>query len=154
TGVAGPIKSFIDSRPVCMTCQAGVHAGDASKGYSESDYGLSGLRAYVGPAIARAFGGGEVPPIAHTKPWFRFAAESAAPRRVQLAKVCIVSKGKDGWRRELEVDGHDVSYQDPNWPADVRGPEVGYVTRFAVFEFPRNSTEIRLRAEVERTIRH
>jgi hypothetical protein len=28
------------------------------------------------------------------------------------------------------------------------------VTRFAVFEFPRNSTEIPLRAELERTIRH
>lgn len=154
TGVAGPIRSFIDNRPVCMTCQAGVHGANASEGYSESDYGLSGLRAYVGPAISRAFGDQQVPAIDATKPWFRFAAESAAPRRVHLTKACIVSKGKDGWRRELEIDGHDVSYQDPDWPAGVRGPEFGYVTRFAVFEFPRNSTEIRLRAELERTIRY
>ncbi len=89
-----------------------------------------------------------------SKPWFRFAAESAAPRRVHLAKVCIVAKGKDGWRRELEIDGHDVSHQDPDWPAGVRGPDFGYATRFAVFEFPRNSTEIARRTKLERTIRY
>lgn len=43
---------------------------------------------------------------------------------------------------------------DPDWPAGVRSPDFGYVTRFAVFEFPRNSTEIALRTELERTIRH
>lgn len=31
-GVAGPIKSFIDRRPVCMTCQAGAPGGEASLG--------------------------------------------------------------------------------------------------------------------------
>ncbi len=45
TCVAGPIKSFVDGRPVCMTCQAGVQGGDASAGYVEGDYGLTGLRA-------------------------------------------------------------------------------------------------------------
>jgi hypothetical protein len=156
TGVAGPIKSFLDNKPVCMTCQVGVQGGDASKGYSESDYGLPGLRAFVGPAISRAFNDDErdLSSIDGTKPWFRFAADSAAPRRVHLAKSCIVSKGKDGWHRDLEVDGHDVSFHDPNWPAGVRGPKFGYLTRFAVFEFPRNSTEISRRAELERTIRH
>ncbi len=39
TCVAGPIKSFVDGRPVCMTCQAGVQGGDASAGYVEGDYG-------------------------------------------------------------------------------------------------------------------
>ena len=38
-----------------MTCQAGVEGGDASQGYSPGDYGLPGLRAYVGPAIVRGF---------------------------------------------------------------------------------------------------
>jgi len=28
TGVAGPIKSFLDDRPLCMSCKAGVAAGD------------------------------------------------------------------------------------------------------------------------------
>jgi hypothetical protein len=155
TGVAGPIKSFLDNKPVCMTCQAGVAGGDASQGYSPSDHGLPGLRAYVGPSISRGIDQERVQPaIDDTKPWFRFAAESAAPRRVHLAKATLVSKGKDGWCRELEIDGHDVSYHDADWPAGVRGPDFGYVTRFAVFEFPRNSTEIRRRAELERTIRY
>jgi hypothetical protein len=155
TGVAGPIKSFLDNRPVCMTCQAGVAGGDAAKGFSRGDYGLPGLRAYVGPSIARGFDDARVQSaLDDTKPWFRFAAEAAAPRRVHLAKASIVSKGKDGWRRELEIDGHDVSHQDPDWPAGVRGPDFGYLTRFAVFEFPRNATEIRRRAELERTIRY
>lgn len=154
TGVAGPIKSFLDNKPVCMTCQAGVDGGDVSKGYSQGDYGLPGLRAYVGPSISRGFDAERVQPaMDDTKPWFRFAAESAAPRRVHLAKVSIVSKGKDGWRRELEIDGHDVAHQDPDWPAGVRAPDFGYLTRFAVFEFPRNSTEIVRRAKLERTIR-
>ncbi|MEM7457317.1 MAG: hypothetical protein AAF456_23480, partial [Planctomycetota bacterium] len=34
TGVAGPIRSFMEIRPVCMTCQAGVANGDTSEGYS------------------------------------------------------------------------------------------------------------------------
>jgi hypothetical protein len=155
TGVAGPIKSFIDNQPVCMTCQAGVQGGDASAGYSQGDYGLPGLRAYVGPSISRGLADERVQSaMDDTKPWFRFAAESAAPRRMHLAKSCIIAKGKDGWRRELEVDGHDVSYHDPDWPAGVRGPDCGYLTRFAVFEFPRNSMEVALRAELERTIRY
>jgi hypothetical protein len=37
TCVAGPIKSFLDGKPVCMTCQAGVAGGDASQGYSPGD---------------------------------------------------------------------------------------------------------------------
>jgi hypothetical protein len=154
TGVAGPIKSFLDNKPVCMTCQAGVQGGDASKGYSPSDYGLHGLRAYVGPAFFRGFGDKkDYPAVDDTKPWFRYAAESAAPRRVHLAKASVWSKGKEGWSRELEIDGHDVSHVDADWPAEVR-PDFGYMTRFAVFEFPRNSTEILRRAELERTIRH
>ncbi|MFH5803298.1 hypothetical protein [Alienimonas sp. DA493] len=155
TCVAGPIKSFIDNEPVCMTCQAGVEGGDASEGYSQGDYGLSGLRAFVGPSISRGFQDGAVQlALDDTKPWFRFAAESAAPRRVHLAKATVVSEGGEGWRRELEIDGHDVSHQDPNWPAGVQGPGFGYLTRFAVFEFPRNSTEISRRAELERVIRY
>lgn len=155
TCVAGPIKSFLDNKPVCMTCQAGVQGGDPAEGYSPSDYGLPGLRAYVGPSVSRGLDDERVrSAIDDTKPWFRFAAEAAAPRRVHLAKATILSKGKEGWRWELEIDGHDVSYQDPDWPAGVRVPDVGYVTRFAVFEFPRNSTEIRRRAELERTIRY
>ena len=71
-----------------------------------------------------------------------------------MAKATIVSNGKEGWTRELEIDGHEVSHQDPHWPAGVEGPEFGYLTRFAVFEFPRNSTETARRAELERTIRH
>lgn len=153
SGVAGPIKSFLDNKPVCMTCQASVPGGDASEGYLESDYGLHGVRAFVGPAFFRGLDAERVEPATdHTKPWFRFAAESAAPRRVHLAKATIISKGKDGWHRELEIDGHDISYLDPDWPAGVRGPDFGYVTRFAVFEFPRNSQEIPRRAELERTI--
>lgn len=155
TGVAGPIKSFLDNKPVCMTCQAGVAGGDAAQGYSQGDYGLPGLRAYVGPSFARAFDDSQVQSaLDDTKPWFRFAAESAAPRRVHLAKSSLVSKGKEGWSRELEIDGHDVSYHDPQWPAGVPGPDFGYLMRFAVFEFPRNSQEIRRRVELERTIRY
>jgi hypothetical protein len=76
TCVAGPIRSFLDDRPVCMTCQAGVAGGDVSKGYSRGDYGLSpGLRAYVGPSIARGIdGGGLQDRLDDTKPWFRYAA--------------------------------------------------------------------------------
>jgi hypothetical protein len=154
TGVAGPIKSFLDNRPVCMTCQAGVAGGNAAEGYSPGDYGLSGLRAFVGPSITRGFNNqGDPPDRDDTMPWFRFAVESAAPRRVHLAKATVVSKGKEGWSRELEIDGHDVSHHDPDWPPSASGPDFGYLTRFAVFEFPRNSTEILRRAELERTIR-
>ena len=155
TCVAGPIKSFLDDKPVCMSCKAGVAGGDPSKGYSRGDYGLPDLRAYVGPSFARGLDDGSIhSTVDDTKPWFRFAAESAAPRRVHLAKASIVSKGKEGWSRELEIDGHEVSHHDPNWPAGVRGPDHGYMIRFAVFEFRRNSTELHRRAALDRTIRY
>src|SRR6185436_19018176 len=47
TGVAGPIKSFLDDKPLCMSCQAGVADGDPLQGYSRGDYGLPHLRAFV-----------------------------------------------------------------------------------------------------------
>jgi hypothetical protein len=152
--VAGPIRSFIDAEPVCMTCQAGVIDGDPSKGYVPGDYGLPGLRAYVGPALSRFLDDAKVQSaFTDTTPWFRFAAESAAPRRVHLAKATITSHGT-GWHRDLEVDGHDVSHRDQDFPVSVRAPEYSYMTRFAVFEFPRNSAEIARRAELERAIRY
>ena len=155
TCVAGAIKSFLDGTPVCMTCQAGVAEGDESKGYSRGDYGLPGLRAYVGPSISRGFEEERVQAaIDDTKPWFRYAAESAAPRRVHLVKATILSRGKEGWDRELEIDGHEVSHHDSNWPAGIIGPDFGYLTRFAVFEFPQNSDAISRRRELERTIRY
>ena len=155
TCVAGPIKSFLDNKPVCMSSQAGVAGGDPAKGYSHGDYGLPGLRAYVGPSFGRGLNDESIQKaLDDTKPWFRFASESAAPRRIHLAKVTIASKGEEGWSRYLEIDGHEVSHHDPDWPAEVRGPEFSYMTRFAVFEFSRDSTEIRRRAELDQTIRY
>ena len=155
TCVAGPIKSFMDNKPVCMSCQAGVADGDPSQGYSRSDYGLPGLRAYVGPSFARGVDDGSIQAaVSDTKPWFCFASESAAPRRTHLAKATIVSKGEEGWSRNLEIDGHEVSYHDPDWPAGIRSPKFSYMTRFAVFEFDRHSTELRRRAELDQAIRY
>ncbi|WP_422929123.1 hypothetical protein [Singulisphaera sp. PoT] len=153
-GVGGPIRSFIDDRPVCMTCKAGVPGGDAEAGYVEGDYGLPGLRAYVGPGFFHGIEDEEtVTAIDDSKPWFRFAAESAAPRLVHLAKATVMGDGENGWRRHLEIDGHDVSHVEADWPAGVEAPEFGYLTRFAVFAFPRDSAEVARRAELERTIR-
>ncbi len=155
TCVAGPVKSFLDNRPICMTCQAGVQGGDASAGYLEGDYGLTGLRAYVGPSYARGIDDDNLPSaIDENKPWFRFAAEAAAPRRVHIAKSIISVNGRNGWQRNLEVDGHEVSHHDPEWPVGVEAPQFGYLTRFAVFAFPQNSNEIARRKELERTILH
>jgi len=155
TGVAGPIRSFIDNKPVCMTCQAGVVDGDRNAGFVSGTYGLSNVRGFVGPSFMRGFNDQEsVQQIDDAAPWFRYAAESAAPRRVHLAKATILCNGKEGWHRDLEIDGHDVSHHDPNWPAGLEIEDQGYMTRFAVFEFPRNSTIIEERAELDRTIKH
>ncbi len=154
TGIAGPIKSFLDDRPVCMTCQAGVEGGDASQGYSPDDYGLPGLRAYVGPSLSRGFGDEhDQPPFDDAMPWFQFANESAAPRRVHLAKSIVLSRGNGAWTRKLEIDGHDVYHDNLDWPSTIPGPDSAYTTRYAVFEFPPESAEISRRAELERTIR-
>ena len=150
TCVAGPIRSFLDNTPVCMTCQAGVVDGDVSQG----DYGLPGLRAYVGPYTTRMIEDESITEtIDDQKPWFRYAAESASPKSVHLAKVTFSANDEDGWDRQLEIDGHEVSHSDPNWPAGVAIPDVGFLTRFAVFEFPRNSQAIKQRAELDKIIR-
>lgn len=153
TCVAGPIRSFIDGKPVCMTCQPGAIDGDGSQGSVAGDYGLGSLRAFVGPAVGRGFDDDRIgTALDDTKPWFRYAAESAAPRRVHLAKAMILSNGKQGWQRELEVDGHDISHHESDWPAGIAAPEAGYLTRFAVFEFSPESNELARRAELERTV--
>ncbi|PQO46097.1 hypothetical protein [Blastopirellula marina] len=154
TCVAGPIRSFLDNKPVSMTCQAGVEGGDLSAGYAPGDFGLSGLRAFVGPSVARGFEGQEEvqTKLDDSKPWFRYAAESAAPRRVHLVKATILVQENGIWDRELEIDGHEVAHHDPNWPAGIACQSPGYMTRFAVFEYPRNSQAIAHRQELERTI--
>jgi len=50
----------------------------------------------------------------------------------------------------VEVDGHDAAQLDPNWPAETSAPDVGYVTRFAVFEL--SPEEASRRAELDRAI--
>mgnify|MGYP007059381766 CR=1 FL=1 len=155
SGVAGPIKSFLDNKPVCMTCQAGVADGDIEAGYAPGDYGLQNVRAYVGPSFGRNIEDADISAsFDDGMPWFRWSIESAAPRRVHLAKATIESKGENGWLRKLEIDGHEVMHVDPDWPTQLQGPDFGYFIRYAVFELPRNSTEIQRRAELDRTIEH
>ncbi len=144
TGVAGPIKSFLDNKPVCSACPADANG---------FDFGFLGVTAFVGASIGRGIDDEQVQAaLDGRKPWFRYAAAAASPRSVHLAKATIASRGKDGWCRDLEVDGHEVAYKDASWPAGIHGPDVGYLVRFAVFAFPRDSTEIARRAELERTI--
>jgi hypothetical protein len=141
-GVGAPIRSFLDDREVCMAARIGDESGPV----------LAGGRAYAGPVFPRGLDDSVVSALDDALPWFRFAAEAAAPRRVHLAKVSISTGSGTGWARQLEIDGHNVSHRDPDWPAGVTSAKAGYVTRFAVFELPPG--EIGRRAELDRTIRH
>lgn len=152
--VAGPIRSFLDDKPSCMTCRADCKEGDPDHGYSRGDYGLPGLRAYVGPAMTRGFEDGAQPEMNDAKPWFRYAAESAAPRRVHIAKSTVSFGEDDGWTRKLEIDGHDVFHNDPAWPGGPCAAKFGYATRFAVFEFPNDDDFMNDRVEIDRAIRY
>ena len=157
TGVAGPIRSFLDNKPVCMTCQAGSLNAEPEQGYVSGGFGLSGLRAFVGPAFARGFNTEDyADDMSDSMPWFRYAAESAAPRRIHLAKATIraIDANELGsWHRQLEVDGHEVAHQDAEWPASKESPENGYMIRYTVFEFPRNSTAIAERRKLDDAIK-
>jgi hypothetical protein len=141
-GVGAPIRSFLDDREVCMASRV-----DRDAGCVDTDG-----RAYAGPFFPRGLDDSVVDALDDTLPWFRFAAESAAPRRVHLAKVSISASDGPTWARQLEIDGHDVSHRDPDWPAGVANPGGGYVTRFAVFEL--SPDEVERRAEMDRTILH
>lgn len=141
-GVGAPIRSFLDDRPVCMASRIDRHAGGI----------VAGGRAYAGPAFPRGIDRAAVSALDDALPWFRYAAESAAPRRVHLAKVSISTGQGTGWTRQLEIDGHAVSQRDEDWPAGVASSTPGYMTRFAVFEL--SPDEIERRAELDRTIRH
>lgn len=141
-GVGAPVRSFLDDRPVCMASRIG----------RDADRALAAGRAYMGPAFPRGLDPSVASALDDTLPWFRFAAQSAAPKRVHLAKVSISTDRGAGWTRQLEIDGHDVSHRDPDWPAGVASSTTGYVTRFAVFELLPD--EVERRAEVDRTILH
>ena len=147
--VAGPIKSFIDDTPVCMSSAAGEYVDG-----KVIDYGLVGLRAFVGSPISRGIADESVSEKIDENCWFPYAGQSAAPRRVHLAKATLLSTREEGWSRDLEIDGHELSHKDTNWPVGVKISDIGYMTRFAVFEFPRDSSEIERRAELDRTITH
>lgn len=141
-GVGAPIRSLLDDRAVCMASPVGRDAGGLR----------AGGRAYAGPAFPRGLDESAVDALDDTLPWFRFAAESAAPRRVHLAKVSISTRDGTEWTRQLEIDGHGVSHRDPDWPAGVTSSQAGYLTRFAVFELAPGERD--RRAELDRTIRH
>lgn len=152
-GVAGSIKSLLENTPVCMSCQVGVPGGDPEHGFLEADLGLSGVRAYVGPAFFRGIADGDVQnALLSVAPTFRYAVESAAPRRAHLVKATVMTKDGQRWTRDLEIDGHDVAHHESDWPADAEIGGFGYFTRFAVFELAEDSAEFRQRTELERTI--
>ncbi|HEU4452851.1 MAG TPA: DUF6348 family protein, partial [Longimicrobium sp.] len=141
-GVGAPIRSFLEDREVCMASRIDRDAAGV----------VTDGRAYAGPIFPRGLDDSIVEALDDTLPWFRYAAESAAPRRVHLAKVSISAGDDAGWVRRLEIDGHDVSHRDPDWADGVPVSRSGYVTRFAVFELP--SGEVERRAELDRTILH
>ena len=141
-GVGAPVRSFLEDREVCMASRAGRNAG----------FVLAEGRAYAGLFFPRGLDDSVAAALDDTLPWFRFAAEAAAPKRVHLAKVSISTGDGTAWVRQLEIDGHDVSHRDPDWPAGVTSSKAGYLTRFAVFELPPG--EVERRAELDRTIRH
>lgn len=141
-GVGAPIRSFMEDREVCMAARIGGDTGG----------GLASGRAYAGPFFPRGLDDSVTAALDDTLPWFRFAAEAAAPRRVHLAKVSINTGNGTAWTRQLEIDGHDVSHRDPDWPAGVASSSSGYLTRFAVFEL--SPEEVERRAGLDRTILH
>ena len=137
TGVAGPIRSFIDGRPICMTCKTGVKNGNPEEGYSPDHYGFEGIQAYVSPGLATNLTEGDDSMFdAGNLPWFQYAAESASACKVHLAKVTLSPQEGQGWQRHLEVDGHDVSHVEKDWlPSSPNEPN-SVLVRYAVFSFP------------------
>lgn len=135
-GVAAPVRSLLDGREVCMA----------------SRVELGGSPSYAGPFFPRGLDEPVVSALDDTLPWFRYAAESAPPKRLHLAKVTVSRAGGARWTRQLEMDGHAVSHCDADWPAGVTSDAAGYLTRFAVFEF--TPEEVGRRAELDRAIRH
>jgi len=150
TGVAGPIRSFLDDKPVCMTGIVG--GGDPDQDSSSGNCGFVNVKAFVGPSLGT--GDGEDSQIDDTKPWFGFAAESAAARKIHLAKVTLaINPQGTGWQRNLEVDGHEVSHVENDWQAGVPVQNgLLSIVRYAVFEFPANSKRLKVRAALDQTI--
>lgn len=147
--VAGPIRSLLDG----MASGDAVQAGDSSDDEPDMDavdFGLPGVRAFVGPFLARFFDDEKIIHASHEMPWFKFATQSAAPRRIHIAKVIVQSHGAAGWNRQLEIDGHEIIVKDREWPLGMPGPEIGYMTRFAVWEF--DDKALAQRDEVDRAI--
>lgn len=135
-GVGAPIRSFLDGREVCMASRMEVGGG----------------RAYAGPFFPRGLDDRAVAALDDSLPWFRYAAASAPPRRVHLAKVSVSTGSGTGWTRQMEIGGHDILHTDADWPAGVASSAAGYLTRFAVFEL--SPAEIARRGELDRTILH
>jgi hypothetical protein len=137
TAVAAPIKAFLDGQAIFTTREVRSENGDSWQDRIEGDFGLSGVRGYVGPAIARNLNDALIEANATPeKPWFRFAAEAASPRIIHLAKATVVYDPARGWLRDLEIDGHDVSCGEDVWPSDVKASGIGCLIRYAVFGFP------------------
>ena len=154
TGVAGPIRSFIDDKPVCMTCKSGVKGGDPNAGFAPQDYGFKTLSAFVGPSLQTSFENqGQTNLTDDNLPWFKYAAESASPKRVHLAKVTLEAQGEQGWKRQLEVDGHEVSHVEHDWPTGTAAPNHGSIVRYAVFAFPKDSGFLEARSNLDRAIK-
>lgn len=129
---AGPIFSHLLERQVLGAGRFG----------HENSLGIADCHGYFGPGISRM-----MPDDADLSafedddmPVFEFAAQMAPAGNVHLVKVTLQANGEHGWQRNIEVNGHGASHNDPVWEPAGSAPAHGIVSQAAVFQ-PRDPQE-------------
>lgn len=123
---AGPIFSHLLQRQV-------LGAGQFD---DRNSLGLVDCHGYFGPGISRMMpDGSDLSCFEDDElPVFDFAAQMAPAGNVHLVKVTLQANGEHGWQRNIEVNGHGASHNDPVWTPAGSAPTQGIVTQTAVFQ--------------------
>ena len=140
--VAGPIFSLLHAKPVL----------DAEHFNGSEPWGIAGCHGFVGPVIARLFENEvDLSPL-HDAPTFDYADALAPPGLVHLAKVTLEATS-EGWRRSLEIDGHEAVHFDAKWDTGLPPAKQGLLSQFAIFHCGDRPQAIEHRRQVDKAIR-
>lgn len=134
---AGRTWGTMAGDPILSLCHA-VALGEATHFCGDEAWGVRGCHGFVGPVIVRMAGGKnlDLETISRSA-MFDHVAELTPGGLLHIAKVTISNNGKGGWKRELEINGHEVGYANDPWELGIPLPNSEHliISRFAVYHY-------------------
>jgi len=134
--------SLLHAKPVMQAAHFG----------GKDPWGVPDCHGFAGPLTGMFFEKAEAIGSLQGEGVFDCAAALAPPGIVHLAKVVLDAQGEKGWKRTVEIDGHEAVYEEERWNTKVAAPGRGIVTQYAMFHFADQQDVIEKRRRIDEAI--